>query len=87
MTTQFIAVFRQPTHLMAHVDSFLNLAEDWVDSEFDSDFSDLTLEPMPRPTPNEDRAPKRRSTPNPRRPAARSRGLAEVAAEASIIAN
>ena len=52
MTTQFIAVFRQPTHLMAHVDSFLNLAEDWVDSEFDSDFSDLTLEPMPRPTPN-----------------------------------
>lgn len=77
MSTHINAHLVPPTHLMDQVDIFLNIAEDSVDSEFDSDFDDFTPEMLHRTVPNLRTRPKSAA----RRTA--KRGLAEVAAEVS----
>ena len=81
MTTQFNlnAQFLPRTHLKDQVDIFLNLADDSVESNFDSDFDDLAPEVF--------RESHARSTSASRRPAKPRRGLAEVAAEVSSLPN
>ncbi|MEO6626034.1 MAG: hypothetical protein ABIN37_14550 [Burkholderiaceae bacterium] len=87
MTTLFNAQLLPPVHLMDQVDIFLNIAEDSVDSEFESDFDDMTPEFMRRTVPNFGSKSKPRSSLAAPRHAKRTRGLAEVAAEVSRRSN
>ena len=68
-----------PTHLMNQVDIFLNIAEDSVDSGFDSDFGDFRTEILHRAIPDFGM----RAKAGARRPVKQARGLAEVAAKVS----
>ena len=81
MITQFSARIRPPVHLIDQVDVFLNLAEESYD--LDSDLDELAPETLPKTDHAVDGGPESRGAPSSRQPAKRTRGLAEVAAEAS----
>ncbi len=80
MSTYLNAHLVTPTHLMDQVDIYINIAQDSVDSGLESDFDDYQPEILHRPIANAGRS---RTATVARRPAKRTRGLAEVAAEVS----
>ena len=79
MSTHLDAHLVAPSHLADQVDIFLHIAEDAVDSGFDSDFDDFRPEILRRSIPDFGMRTRAVS----RRPVRRTRGMAEVAAEAS----
>ena len=83
MSTHLNAHLVPPARLMDQVDIFLNIAEDSVDSEFDSGFDDFRPEILHRTIPDFGARSKARASALSRLPAKRSRGLSEVAAEVS----